>query len=171
MLQRLVDRLKRRVDRLADRRPDQRVQDIDQGIRIPSHRAAQGGRQHLPEPLIARRSLGDRGGENPADDGCQSLRIIQHFAEVPGQLNLTTEQEKSQLLELGIERRDAGRFGADIGIDISGQLEQQPRKHLAIEAGIDRSGREKPVERSGTHLDVKMRYCRPTDRAPPRPRA
>ena len=137
--------------------PDQRMEDVDQRAGVPPDRAAQGRCQHLTEPIIACRGLGDRSGQNATDGDRQLLGIVQNVTEVPRQLDLTPEQQSPQLLEPGIERRDAGRFYADVGIDISGKLEQQPRKHLAIKAGIDRGRSEQPLERSGGGVHLTSR--------------
>ncbi len=140
VLQRLVQRLERRIDRLADGRSDQRMKDVDERVGIASDRAAQSRCQHLAETFIARRRLRDGRGENAAHGDCQLLRIVQHLVEMPGQLDLTAKQQPPHLLEPRIERNDAGRLYVDFGINISGQLDQQPRKHSAIKAAIDRSG-------------------------------
>ena len=77
----------------------------------------------MAEPLIACRGLSDCGGKHAADGDRELLGIVQHLTEVPRQLDLTPEQEKPKLLEPRIEWHDASRLHADIGIDISGELE------------------------------------------------
>ena len=114
------------------------MQDVDERAGIPADRAVQRGGQHLSEPLVARRSLGDCGGKNATDGKRQLLGIVQHLTEVPRQFDLAPEQQGSQPLEPGIEGHDARRFYADVRIDIPGQLEQQPGEYFAIDAGFAR---------------------------------
>jgi hypothetical protein len=133
------------------------MKDVDERVGIPSDRTTQSRCQHLAEAFIACRCLGDCGGENATHDDCQLLGIVQHLAEVPRQFDLTAKQQSPQLLKPRIEWDDARRLYADISIDIPGQLEQQPRKHLAIKAGFDRGGREQPLERSGRRAHLTSR--------------
>jgi hypothetical protein len=149
VLQRLVERLERRIDRLADCRPDQRMEDVDEGTGIPPDRTAQRRRQHLAEPLIACRGLGNCSRENATDGDRQLLGIVQHLTEVPRQFDLAPEQQGTQLFEPGIEGRDAIRLCADVGIDVPGQLDQQPGKHLPIDGGIACGGKNQRLERGG----------------------
>ena len=56
------------------------MQDVHEGVGIPSHRTPEGGCEHLSKPLIARGRLGDCGGENAAYGDRELLGIVQHLA-------------------------------------------------------------------------------------------
>ena len=94
---------------------DQRIEDVDQRCGIAPDRALRrllhGGRQHLPQPRIAR-GLGDRGRQDavrsrpPSRSGSSTM-----LAEPRQHLDLAPDQQGPQLLEPQ-DRPGARRFAA-----------------------------------------------------------